>query len=610
MKLRARLTIFFILLSVVPVLIVGYIAYYSGRQTIEQVEINHLVSTNLMKSSELHRWIESNKRSIAELAQRPLIVEYSGILATYEAISPSYRNAHGNIVQAHLLPRVKLKGGFLELSVISSRSGIVLASSDEMQEGKNRSTQPYLIEGKEHTYVQGVYYSLPLQQPALTISTPILDRQGNTVAVLAGLLDLSELSSIMSAQSGLSKTEDTYLVNRSNFFVTEPRFGANYALRKNIRTEGVEAGLAGKDGVGFYANYRAVAVIGAYKWLPEYNMCLITEVDQAEAYTPVYALASAIGSIVLILVLIVLAAGFLLARNITGSLSRLVEGTAEIGRGNLDNRVGTESGDEIGELSRAFDRMAAELKQTTVRRDELEQHVHERTAQLEAANKEMEAFTYSVSHDLRAPLRAIDGYTRILLEDYRPALDDEGKRVCDVISDSTHKMGDLIDDLLSLSRMGRADLNPVNINMQDMAAVVFEGLVATGSRKRINFSVDTLPPASGDPALIRQVWVNLISNAIKFSAKRKRPVIKVYAEVKETEIVYSLEDNGVGFDMQYAPKLFNVFQRLHSARDFEGNGVGLAIVQRIIQRHGGRVWAEGEIDKGATFYFTLPAGGE
>jgi signal transduction histidine kinase len=609
MKLGARLTLFFALLSVVPVIIVGYIAYHNGRQTIEQVEINHLVSTNLMKSSELHRWIESNKRSIAELAQRPLIVEYSGMLTTPEIISTSYQEAHDNIVQDHLSPRVKLKGGLLELSVIGPRNGIVLASSDEMQEGKYLSNQPYFIEGKERTYVQGVYYSLPLQQPALTISTPIVDRQGNTVAVLAGLLDLRELSSIMSAQSGLSQTEDTYLVNRSNFFVTEPRFGANYALKKSIRTEGVEAGLAGKDGVGFYANYRAIPVIGAYKWLPEYNMCLITEVDQAEAYTPIYSLASAIGTIVLILVLIVLAAGFLLARTITGSLSRLVAGADEIGRGNLDHRVGTESKDEIGELSRAFDRMAAELKETTVRRDELEQRVHERTAQLEAANKEMEAFTYSVSHDLRAPLRAIDGYTRILLEDFQPALDDEGKRICNVISDSTHKMGDLIDDLLALSRLGRVDLNPVKINMQEMATAVFKELTTTESRKRITFEVNALPPALGDPSLIRQVWVNLVSNAIKFSAKRKRPVITVQGEIKETEMVYSLKDNGVGFDMQYAHKLFNVFQRLHSTREFEGNGVGLAIVQRIINRHGGRAWAEGKIGKGATFYFTLPIKG-
>ncbi|MDD5648752.1 MAG: ATP-binding protein, partial [Dehalococcoidia bacterium] len=390
-------------------------------------------------------------------------------------------------------------------------------------------------------------------------------------------------------------------------FVTEPYSGESYALKKTVRTEGVQAGLSGNDGVAFYNDYRNVPVIGAYKWLPEYNMCLITEVDQAEAYAPINSMAMTMLSIVSLLALIVLAAGFFLARTITQPLARLVAGAAEIGRhGHLDRKVGTEDKDEIGELSRAFDRMAMELKMTTVSIDELERRIHERTAQLEAANRELEAFSYSVSHDLRAPLRAIDGYTRILLEDYQQLLDDEGKRICSVISEGAHKMSDLIDDLLTFSRLGRSALNPSNIDMEAMAGAVFQELTTAQSRKRIDFQVDSLPPAVGDPALLRQVWVNLLSNSVKFSQKKKRAVIKVRGEKSENETVYSVQDNGVGFDMQYVDKLFGVFQRLHSVKDFEGNGVGLALVQRVILRHGGRAWAEGETGKGATFYFTLP----
>jgi PAS domain S-box-containing protein len=238
--------------------------------------------------------------------------------------------------------------------------------------------------------------------------------------------------------------------------------------------------------------------------------------------------------------------------------------------------------------------------------EELEQRVMERTAQLEAANKELEAFSYSVSHDLRAPLRAIDGYIRILEKDYEPSLGVEGQRVCAVVRDETRRMGQLIDDLLAFSRFSRAAIQPAPIDMEVLVNAVFDELTTPTERARIDFHVDPLPPAVGDPTLIRQVWANLLSNAIKFSAHRKQAVIQISSKPSDDETVYSVRDNGVGFDMQYADKLFEVFQRLHSEWEFEGTGVGLATVQRAIHRHGGRVWAEAEVDRGATFSFVLP----
>ena len=240
--------------------------------------------------------------------------------------------------------------------------------------------------------------------------------------------------------------------------------------------------------------------------------------------------------------------------------------------------------------------------------DELEERVRARTMQFEAANKELEAFSYSVSHDLRAPLRAVDGYTRMLLEEFAPRLDGEGKRICAIISESAMAMGKLIDDLLAFSRVGRAALRSSAIDMTTLAQAVFKEAATPEERGRIDFQVTPLPPAVGDPSLIHQVWINLIANALKFTSKKQLAVIQVGAEHQGQEIVYFVRDNGAGFDMRYADKLFGVFQRLHSTKEFDGTGVGLAIVQRIIKRHGGRVWAEGEPGKGATFYFTLPEG--
>lgn len=236
---------------------------------------------------------------------------------------------------------------------------------------------------------------------------------------------------------------------------------------------------------------------------------------------------------------------------------------------------------------------------------ELEQRVIQRTAQLEAANRELEAFSYSVSHDLKAPLRAIGGFSSVLLEDHIDNLDDEGKRLLNVVRDNAQKMGRLIEDLLTLSRIGRKDIEHSKIDMDRLTKAVFDEIKATVPEREIQFDIKLLPPTYGDKGLIHQVFLNLLFNAIKFTRSRENAIIEVGGYVEGSENVYYVKDNGVGFDMQYADKLFGAFQRLHSDQ-FEGTGIGLATVQRIIHRHGGRMWAEGKVNEGATFYFTLP----
>jgi light-regulated signal transduction histidine kinase (bacteriophytochrome) len=224
---------------------------------------------------------------------------------------------------------------------------------------------------------------------------------------------------------------------------------------------------------------------------------------------------------------------------------------------------------------------------------------------LQAVNKELEAFSYSVSHDLRAPLRAINGYAEILNEDYGTKLDDEGKRIIEIIRENATRMGILIDDLLSFSRLGRKEIQMTEIDMNEMT----EGIMIELSKSmtlKAKIKIDKLHEVKADYGLLRQVMFNLISNAVKYSSKKENPVVEISSEEKNDEIIFSVKDNGAGFDMQYADKLFGVFQRLHSQDEFEGTGVGLAIVQRIISRHNGRSWAEGKVNEGAVFYFSLP----
>ncbi len=232
-------------------------------------------------------------------------------------------------------------------------------------------------------------------------------------------------------------------------------------------------------------------------------------------------------------------------------------------------------------------------------RNHLEELVKERT-------KELEAFSYSVSHDLRAPLRAIDGFTRILIDDYASKLDKEGKRLGSIIQGNAKKMGKLIDDLLAFSRLGRTSMTYSKIDMRNMVNAIYHEATSAEERKRIKFNIAELVPIEGDTNMMRQVWMNLISNAVKFSSQRKRAVISVTSQEEKEKITYCIKDNGAGFNMKYVDKLFGVFQRLHSEKDFMGTGIGLSLVQRIVHRHDGNVWAEGKIDKGASFYFSLP----
>lgn len=225
---------------------------------------------------------------------------------------------------------------------------------------------------------------------------------------------------------------------------------------------------------------------------------------------------------------------------------------------------------------------------------------------LRRSNEELEAFTYSVSHDLRAPLRGITGFTTILENEYASQLDIEARRITSVIKSNALRMGNLIDDLLAFSRMGRKDLVKMKVDMDKVANEVIMELKTEEKGEAVKWTVEPLPLVSGDPATIRQVWVNLLSNAVKYSSKKSPPEIRIGHYYQDNKQVYFIKDNGVGFDNRYKDKLFKVFQRLHSHVEFEGTGVGLALVQKIINRHGGQVWAEGEIGIGATFYFSLP----
>jgi signal transduction histidine kinase len=293
---------------------------------------------------------------------------------------------------------------------------------------------------------------------------------------------------------------------------------------------------------------------------------------------------------------------WLMSRNITRPLNKLTAATTAIAGGDYSPLVQIDRRDELGKLARAFNAMAVQIKDS---KNELEQKVRLRTAQLENANKELEAFSYSVSHDLRAPLRIISGYSTMLREEYEPG-NKEANRYLDTISSNAKMMAQLIDDLIAFSKMERKEVTHRPISMKKLAESCLSELLQGEQESRLRAHIDSLPACNGDQSMIKQVWMNLISNAVKYSSRKPDPCIEIGFKEDTLTNVYFVRDNGVGFDMKYAHKLFGVFQRLHHQNEFEGTGVGLALAKRIINKHTGEIWAEATPGQGAVFYFSLP----
>jgi len=266
------------------------------------------------------------------------------------------------------------------------------------------------------------------------------------------------------------------------------------------------------------------------------------------------------------------------------------------------------SPDQLRKSNAALQKEIHERMEATRKVELLNQELIEHTTRIQAANKEMESFAYSVSHDLRAPLRHVDGYVNILMEE-APALSDQNRRYMTKISDSARQMGVLIDNLLAFSGMGRATLQPAWVETDAVVAEAREELSPEAKGRTIEWRIDPLPKVYVDRSLYKQVWMNLLGNALKYTRKHEPAIIAVRCKENGSNYEFSVKDNGAGFDMQYVGKLFGIFQRLHLKDEFEGTGIGLANVRRIVSRHGGNTWAEGELGKGATFFFTLPKGG-
>ncbi|HMK27284.1 MAG TPA: ATP-binding protein [Chitinophagaceae bacterium] len=353
-----------------------------------------------------------------------------------------------------------------------------------------------------------------------------------------------------------------------------------------------------------YTGSRKVPVIASVRPISNTQWVVLIELSQKELLKAPNKFLRSIIILGAILLIIGITIAWMISLKITKPLKELTTAASAIAAGDYSASVPVHRTDELGKLSRAFNAMVVQVHHA---KHNLEEQVLQRTNQLKTANKELESFSYSVSHDLRAPLRAVSGYATILKEDYQEKLDTEAGRIINAIVSNVAMMGQLIDDLISFSKIGTTEENYQLIDMKKLAGSCMEELLVHHPENNYKIHVQELPPVYCDGNLIKQVWLNLLGNAIKYSSKKPGASIEIGYRDDPGSITYFVRDNGVGFDMRYSEKLFGVFQRLHSNHEFEGTGIGLALVKRIILKHNGKVWAEGSPGEGATFYFSLPS---
>ena len=620
MKIADKISLSFMIVAVLFIVITMFIFYKMAEDNIKNEIFAHLRTTAHSRAAHIETFLRMYKREIELLAESPLIEDLQEAIINTGPVSARLLEETSLELREYL----EAKTDFHEIFVLNP-DGKIIVSSNENNIGLDRSGNTYFTEGKNRTYIKGVYHSKTTGEDSMAVSTPILDDETKEfLGVLVIRLNLTALNKISSDRTGLGKTGEIYLVNKHSYMVTPSRFIEGAVLKRKVDTVNVRRCLAHKDKphlsyeeeIDIFQDYRGINVLGTHEYIPEMEWILLAEIEAKEALAPL----DKIKHLFLIMlfsapIVIGLIATFV-SKAVTGPIQKLHKGTEIIGSGNLDYKVGTDAKDEIGQLSRAFDEMTGSLKKTTTSIDNLnkeitgrkkaEEALRDYATQLERSNKELDDFTYIVSHDLREPLRSMDAFSKFMIDDYGNKLSGQGKDYLERIRANAGRMGNLIEGLLEISRIERKKNPFEEVQVQELVNEVKLRLEYAIEERNVEIVVrDKLPKVFCDRVRFTEVFVNLVSNAIKFNDKPS-PHIEIGSSQKGNYCEFYVKDNGPGIKEQYFDKIFEIFQRLGKREEHEGTGAGLAITKRIVQMHKGEIRVESKIGKGATFYFTIP----
>ena len=620
MKLKTRVIVAYLLIALISVAVTGYSVSRKSITAINGQASAFLRSINMQKEARIAIWLESASHHLAVVSRLPFFTaeQLTHFIEKNKTSGQRDRGILDEALTDYLLPLID-DGLFDEIFILSIPEGEILVSTDGRQEGKIKQDRHFYEEGQKYTFIENVYYSMSLMQPTMVISTPLRNRLNRTYGVMAGRLNLQALSAIMASESGYWDSEDSYLVNRQNFFITEPKFGDNYMLKKTVHSIGVQEALKGESGSAGYRDYRDIPVIGAYHYLKDRNLAIITEIDQREFLLPAASMQRDLLVIACIISVAALILGLIISATLLKPLAVLVESIGVIDQ-TLRVKIGDKGPYEIRQIYEAFSQLLDRLRDTLVSRDTLQVEVEQRAIveqqltealnQLQRSNTELEQFAYVASHDLQEPLRMVSSYNQLLAERYKGQLDEKADKFIHYAVDGANRMQILIQDLLAYSRVTTRGGDFLMADSHEVLGTAIKNLEVVIRESSAVITNDDLPMVWCDPIQLGQVFQNLLSNAVKFRGQ-SLPAIHIGAKKEgDGEWLFSVSDNGIGIDDKYADRIFIIFQRLHTRTAYEGTGIGLALCKRIIERHGGRIWFDSVEGKGTTFFFILKDHGD
>jgi len=606
-SIKRKLLIFALCISLIPILVITTLFYLSARGSLEK-QINQKMIV-VAESKALH--IEAFLKTISGRAidfcsdgyiRDKLDIINQKVLLEQDAVVDLSSHLKNN--------KMPLDPDIASITVLNT-TGTVVASTIKSIIGNDFSNHEEFVhivsKNKKEVFTHRPHFQQYLNHNTMEVAAPVTSMEsGQTIGIIINAYNQEIINDITSNREGMGNSGEIVIGLKEDGtiqFINTLKYtpGATTTLKIPLNDEAAEPmrlALEGKYGTIIGHDYRDINVIAAYRYIPSIGWGLVAKMDKAEAFGPLTVLrniAIVLGGVSSIAVILV---GISFSISTSRPINRLTAAAKKISNGNYDYSVEIDRHDEIGALAVSFNNMTSKLTH------EINEH-EKAEARLTGLNKELEAFCYSVSHDLRAPLRGIEGFSRALEEDYADKFDLQGKDYLRRICTASHKMDNLITDLLDLSRITRSKMKHEKVDLSALVKSKALELQETEPERQVEFVIAEGDCTDGDTKLLKIAIDNLMDNAWKFTGKHSQARIEFGISLQDGESVYFISDDGVGFDMTYADKLFGAFQRLHSITEFEGTGIGLATVNRIIQRHGGNIWAEGEIGQGAKFCFTL-----